>query len=161
MTDLMRHTWLQRSFAAFAIAALLFTAGSSPASAKKEVPQDISKAEFKEFCELAGGLWQDYGAGGASCIFDGWYMDCNGSTCLIDCFGGTRCIDERTASSTLREASLQDDQKVVETNPTPTPGSRGRDRRPNVDQPIVVAPLSTATPESTKPVAPVTEPVRG
>jgi hypothetical protein len=57
MTLPMRHTWLRRSFAVFAIAALLFTAGSSPASANKEVPQEMTTDEFKEFCELAGGQW--------------------------------------------------------------------------------------------------------
>jgi hypothetical protein len=139
-----------------AIAAVLIATGTQLASAKP-ASEKTEKDLDRELCDLMGGDWWEDGSD-YTCYFDDWYLVCedNGDHCQIFCDLGRRC--ERIVNETYRQASLADDQVVAEPEPTSQPGPRGRGRSTPVDEPMVVAPVSTVEPAPIFIETPVTEP---
>jgi len=105
VNSLIRHNRVQRAFSIFATVAILFattalllTVGISTASAAP-VEQDLTAAEAKEDCELAGGKFVDNSndviGDDFICYYDGWTQGCSNGTCGIICLDGGKCANDQ------------------------------------------------------------------
>ena len=129
---------------ALVVVALLGTTlvgiGGQHASAAP-IPQDASKEELQELCELSGGNWLEDLSGKFACFYDGWNFICDGTTCEFHCYDGPdgACARE-VAEVERRLAAHGTEEQVVAPVSTPAP-TRGTSR--------TAAPATVATDGST------------